>query len=79
MVALINSGKAISALKRGAVGFINKFTDDEVAQKLMSMGILPGTRIELVRRAPLGGGCYIKADNLLIALRTEEAARVILR
>ena len=79
MVALLNSGKTIAALKRGAVGFINKFTDDEVAQKLMSMGILPGTRIELVRRAPLGGGCYIKADNLLIALRTEEAARVILR
>ncbi len=79
MVALLNSGKTISALKRGAVGFINKFTDDEVAQKLMSMGILPGTRIELVRRAPLGGGCYIKADNLLVALRTEEAARVILR
>lgn len=79
MVALLNSGKTISALRRGAVGFINKFTDDEVAQKLMSMGILPGTRIELVRRAPLGGGCYIKADNLLVALRTEEAARVILR
>lgn len=79
MVALLNSGKTISALKKGAVGFINKFTDDEIAQKLMSMGILPGTRIELVRKAPLGGGCYIKADNLLIALRTEEAARVTLR
>jgi ferrous iron transport protein A len=79
VVALLNSGKTISALKRGAVGFINKFTDDEVAQKLMSMGILPGTRIELVRKAPLGGGCYVKADNLLIALRSEEAARVILR
>ena len=79
MVALLNSGKTISALKKGAVGFIGKFTDDEIAQKLMSMGLLPGTRIELVRRAPLGGGCYIKADNLLIALRTQEAARVLLR
>lgn len=79
MVALLNSGKAISALKKGAVGFISSFTDDEVAQKLMSMGLLPGTRIELVRKAPLGGGCYIKADNLLIALRSQEAARVILR
>ena len=43
------------------------------------MGILPGTLIEVVRAAPFGGGCYIKADNLLIALRKSEACSIVIR
>ena len=43
------------------------------------MGILPGTQIEMVRAAPFGGGCYIKADNLLIALRKSEACSIVIR
>ncbi len=43
------------------------------------MGILPGSRVEVIRFAPFGGGCYVKADNLLIALRKEEATGIILR
>lgn len=58
---------------------ISHFTDPQLACKLMSMGVLPGTHIQVVRSAPFGGGCYIKADNLRIALRKEEATRIVLR
>lgn len=43
------------------------------------MGILPGTQIEVIRSAPFGGGCYIKADNLLIALRKSEACSIVIQ
>lgn len=51
---------------------ISYFTDDQVGGKLMSMGILPGSHIELIRKAPLGGGWYVRVDRQVIALRKEE-------
>ena len=51
---------------------ISHFTNDQVAGKLMSMGVLPGSRIELIRKAPLGGGWYVRVDRQMIALRKEE-------
>lgn len=45
----------------------------------MAMGILPGSRVELVRRAPFGGGWYVRVDNLYIALRMDEASSVVLK
>lgn len=50
-----------------------------MACKLLAMGILPGTEIELIRKAPFGGGCYVKADNILVALREAEAKCIVLR
>jgi ferrous iron transport protein A len=50
-----------------------------MACKFMAMGVLPGAVVKIVRQAPFGGGCYIKADKLLLALRREEAASIVLR
>lgn len=79
MVATTNSGKQLAKLKVGSKGHVSHFTDNCMACKLLSMGILPGTQIEIVRAAPFGGGCYIKADNLLIALRKSEACSIMIR
>lgn len=38
----------------------------------MSMGVLPGSVIELIRKAPLGGGWYVRIDRQVLALRKEE-------
>ncbi len=45
----------------------------------MAMGILPGSVVKIIRRAPFGGGCYIKADNILLALRKDEACTIVIR
>lgn len=79
MVAKTEQEHQVRGMKRGQKGIVSHFTDDRVAGKLMAMGILPGSEIQLVRKAPFGGGCYIKADNLLIALRQQEANCIILR
>lgn len=60
-------------------GVVSHFTNDDIGGKLMAMGLLPGSRVVLVRRAPFGGGWYVKVDNLYIALRKEEASSVVLR
>lgn len=43
------------------------------------MGVLPGSLVMVMRSAPFGGGMYVKADNLLLALRSEEAGTIIIR
>lgn len=46
----------------------------EAGNKLMSMGVLPGTKIELLRLDPWGHTYYLKADGQAIALRKNEIA-----
>lgn len=79
MVASTKSGQPLTSLKPGMAGFVAKFTDQFIGGKLLSMGILPGSRVELVRRSPFGGSIYARVDNALVALRREEAACIILR
>ena len=70
-------GRLLSELKEKAKGNILGFTDELISSRLMTMGILPGSQIELIRKAPLRGGFYIKFDNQRIALRSIEAASIL--
>lgn len=50
----------LSSLKSGEYAFIKKINnknqlDAKVRHKLLSLGILPNTKIKMVREAPLGG------------------------
>jgi ferrous iron transport protein A len=54
------------------------FVHPELACKLTAMGVLPGTRIEMVRTAPFGDAYYVKVDGVRLALRAEEAASILL-
>ncbi len=56
---------------------IKRFSNKVVARKLLSMGILPGMKISIVRRAPFGGSLYIMAGSQYIALRKEEFQDII--
>ncbi|MEM1326843.1 MAG: FeoA family protein [Bacteroidota bacterium] len=60
-------------------GVLMEFTDDRIASKLITMGVFPGTTIELVRYAPFKGGCYVKVDNRAIAIRRDEAQCILLQ
>ena len=42
----------------------------------MEMGLLPGTRIEAIRRAPLGDPLKIKLRGYLLSLRLADASRI---
>ncbi|MDA1094779.1 MAG: ferrous iron transport protein B [Acidobacteria bacterium] len=50
--------------------------DRPVARRLMEMGLLPGTPIEAVRRAPLGDPLEIRLRGYLLSLRLADAALI---
>ncbi len=52
--------------------------EQRVGYRLMEMGLLPGTRIEMVRRAPLGDPLEIRLRGYLLSLRSGDAAGVLL-
>ena len=47
-----------------------------VGCRLMEMGLLPGTRIEMVRRAPLGDPIEIRLRGYLLSVNSSEASDV---
>jgi Fe2+ transport system protein FeoA len=74
----MNHFEVLADLKVGGEGRIHKFTNDVIASKLVSMGVLPGKTLRLVRRIPFGGGLYIKVEDHNIAVREEEAKNIVL-
>jgi len=50
----------------------------QVSRRLMEMGLLPGTRVEAIRRAPLGDPLKIRLRGYLLSLRLVDAAQIAL-
>ena len=73
---MINS--PLSKIKTGGIGIIAQFMDEMIAGKLMTMGVLPGSEVRIIRRAPFKGGVYLKIDGHNMVLREVEAASIIL-
>lgn len=74
----MDSPKNITELQIGSTAIIGEFSNGYVACKLMAMGLLPGSAISLMHKAPFGGAYYIKAKNHYVALRSNEAKNVLL-
>jgi ferrous iron transport protein A len=51
----------------------------DIAQRLMELGFLPGSRIAASFRAPGGDPRVFRVDGTEVALRCETAARLVLR
>lgn len=48
----------------------------EVRKKLMVMGVLPATRVTVIRRAPMGDPLQIEVRGVSIAVRESIAAAI---
>jgi len=70
----------IPALKLAARqrGVVCGFADDCFAHKYLCMGVLPGSCVEMIRKAA-GETCYFKIDGRTLAVRKEEAACLLLK
>lgn len=51
--------------------------DAETAHRLMEMGVLPGTPLQVVRYAPLGDPVEIAVRGYHLSLRRAEAAQIV--
>lgn len=67
----------LADLKPGAKGCVTGFADEAVPGRLMEMGLLPGTAIEVVRLAPLGDPMDVRVRGYHLSLRRHEARLVL--
>ncbi len=68
----------LSVLAAGDVAVVSNFPKTGSAfVRLREMGLLPGTRITLVRSAPLGDPLEIKLRGYHLTLRKTEAEHVL--
>jgi ferrous iron transport protein A len=68
--------KNLSELKLGTKAIIESFSDKELALKLMEMGCLPGEKIHVERKAPLGDPIAISISGYVLSMRKAEAETI---
>lgn len=66
----------LADLKVGEQAEIIGFTDELLSLKLLEMGCLPGTVIELTHQAPFCDPIAIKVSGYTLSMRKEEAATI---
>lgn len=69
--------KNLSELKLGTKAVIESFYDKELALKLMEMGCLPGEKIHIERKAPLGDPIAISISGYVLSIRKAEAKTIL--
>ena len=71
---------SLAQLPRGRAGVVEAVDgEDAVARRLRDLGFLPGTRVVMVRRAPLGDPTVYELRGTRFCLRRSEAGRVRMR
>ncbi len=68
--------KTVADLRIGEKGIISGFSDQEMSLKLLEMGCLPGSEIQLTHKAPFGDPICIKVLGYSLLLRIDEAATI---
>lgn len=66
----------VANLKPGEKGTIHGFRDEQLSLKLLDMGCLPGTIVEMKFAAPLGDPICIDVDGYSLSLRMAEASTI---
>ncbi|ARA94389.1 iron transporter [Rhodothermaceae bacterium RA] len=64
-------------LDPGDRGTVTGYVADDLPGRLLEMGLLPGTLVEVVRRAPLGDPIDLKIRGFHLSIRKHEAAAIL--
>jgi ferrous iron transport protein A len=69
--------RPLARLAPGEGGFIARIdADPTITRRLMELGLVPGTEIEMVRTAPLGDPLEVSVRGLHLSLRRSEAGHI---
>lgn len=67
----------LSQLEPGQAGVVGDMpVVGGIELRLMELGVLPGTTVRMVRRAPLGDPLEVEVRGFHLSLRASEAARI---
>ena len=67
----------LSQLKPGQKAIIEDFDNQEIHLKLMEMGCLPGEKITIEQKAPLGDPMSVSIAGYTLSLRLNEADHIL--
>ena len=68
---------SLTTLSDGSEGRLVSLGGDRGFQRrLMELGLLPGTRVRIVRRAEIGGVMELEVRRCRLSVRTSEASQV---
>ena len=71
---------ALSDAKVGNTGIVESIDlPEEVGNYLAHLGFLPGTQVEVLRRAPAGDPTVYRIDGVEVGLRSETASHIFLK
>ncbi len=69
--------KKLSDLRAGELGQVQRIDgSDDISQRLLEMGLTPGTQVRLLGVAPLGDPLELELRGYRLSVRRSEAARV---
>lgn len=69
----------LAALKPGQSGVVAGYVEfDEGIQRLMQMGMVEGTRVDVIRFAPAGDPMEVRVLGYALSLRGDEARLILL-
>lgn len=72
-----NGSRPLDRLEPGESGAIAGLDGDPaIVRRLMELGLVPGTRVEVVRRAPLGDPIELRVRDVHLSIRRRDAARI---
>jgi ferrous iron transport protein A len=67
----------LSQLPAGTLAVVRRvLSDPDAARRLMELGLVPGTPVELVRRAPMGDPLELRVRGAHFSIRRSEADRI---
>ena len=66
----------LDLLRKGTKASVQGFEDEIVEEKMLEMGCLPGSIVELEKIAPLGDPIIINISDGNLALRKDEARHI---
>ncbi|RZJ50101.1 MAG: ferrous iron transport protein A [Flavobacterium sp.] len=66
----------IHTLKKGEKAIIKDFDIELIPLKLLEMGCLPGSEVELLQIAPFGDPLYLDINGSHVAIRIETAREI---
>ena len=68
---------SLNTLSEGAEAeLVSLGGDRALRRRLMELGLLPGTRIRVIRRADIGGVMEVEVRRCRLSVRTSEADQV---
>ena len=62
--------------KTGMTVRIDSLDESKLKQRLMTMGLIPGTRVEILNSAPMGDPIALRLRSYNLAMRKDDAVKI---